>query len=98
MREQNILRFIVIWSEKLHKGVLRLLPISTNEQLADFLTKALPPPKFNSFICKLGMINIYHALACGRMLKDNTKLIETHLLNEEEVETSKASITCNTSY
>jgi len=32
------------------------------------------------------------------MLKDDTKLIETHLLNKEEVETSKASITCGTSY
>lgn len=53
--------------------LVKLLPISTDEQLADFLTKALPPPKFNSFICKLGMINIYHALACGRLLKDNTK-------------------------
>jgi len=31
-------------------------------------------------------------------LKDNIKEIETHLLNEEEVETSKASITCNASY
>ena len=84
--------------EKLHKGILKLLPISTNEQLADFLTKALPPPKFNTFICKLGMINIYHAPACGRLLKDNIKEIEAHFLNEEEVETSKASITCNASY
>jgi hypothetical protein len=32
------------------------------------------------------------------VLKDNIEEIETHLLNEEEVETSKASITCNTSY
>jgi len=45
------------------------------------------------------MINIYHAPACGRLLKDNIKEIETqHLLNEEEVETRKASITCNASY
>jgi len=65
---------------------------------ADFSTKALPPPKFNTFICKLGMINIYHSPACGRLLKDNMKEIETHLLNEEEVETTKVSITCSTSY
>jgi len=32
------------------------------------------------------------------LLKDNMKEIETHLLNEEEVETSKVSITCSTSY
>ena len=84
--------------EKFHKDILKLLPISTNEQLADFLTKTLPPPKLNTSICKLGMINIYHAPAFGRLLKDNIKEIETHLLNEEEVETSKASITCNASY
>jgi len=40
---------------------------------------------------------VYHAPACGRLLKDDIQEIETHLLNEE-VETSKASITCNASY
>jgi hypothetical protein len=45
--------------EKVMKGVLKLLPISTNDQLADFLTKALPPPKFHEFMSKLNMINIY---------------------------------------
>ena len=48
--------------EKLHKGILKLLPISTNEQLTYFLTKALPPPKVNTFICKLGMINILYIM------------------------------------
>jgi len=52
--------------EKVQKGVPRLLPLSTKEQLTNFLTKALPPPKFNSFISKLGLINIYHAPFCGR--------------------------------
>jgi hypothetical protein len=28
--------------------------------MADFLTKALAPPKFHDFISKLSMINIYH--------------------------------------
>jgi hypothetical protein len=46
--------------EKVLKGVLKLLPVSTNNQLADFLTKALAPPKFHDFIHKLNMINIYH--------------------------------------
>jgi hypothetical protein len=34
------------------------------------------------------MINIYHAPACGRLLKEDMKKIEMHLLNEEEAETS----------
>ncbi|GAU41219.1 hypothetical protein TSUD_128950 [Trifolium subterraneum] len=47
--------------EKVQQGLLKLLPISTQEQLADFLTKALPSPKFNSFVSKLGMLDIYHS-------------------------------------
>jgi hypothetical protein len=45
--------------EKLQQGILRLLPISTEDQLADCLTKALPAPKFNGFIHKLGLKDIY---------------------------------------
>jgi hypothetical protein len=45
--------------EKLQQGMLRLLPVSTEDQLADCLTKALPGPKFNSFIHKLGLKDIY---------------------------------------
>ncbi|GAU31202.1 hypothetical protein TSUD_210590 [Trifolium subterraneum] len=45
--------------EKLQQGLLRLLPISTEDQLADCLTKPLAAPKFNSFISKLGLLDIY---------------------------------------
>lgn len=47
--------------EKVQKGVIKLLPISFQEQLADFLTKPLNPSKFNDFISKLDMIDIYHS-------------------------------------
>jgi hypothetical protein len=72
--------------EKVQKGILRLLPIPTEEQLADFLTKPLPPPKFHSFVSKLGMINIYHAPACGRILKNNMESIETQMIKDKEEE------------
>jgi hypothetical protein len=45
--------------EKVLKGTLQLLPVSTTEQLADFLTKALAPPKFHAFMSKLNMVNIH---------------------------------------
>jgi hypothetical protein len=45
--------------EKVQQGLLRLLPVSTDDQLADCLTKALAVPKFNSFISKLGLLDIY---------------------------------------
>jgi hypothetical protein len=47
---------------------MRLLPIPTSEQLADFLTKALLAPKFQGFMNKLGLLDIYQASACGRLL------------------------------
>ncbi|PNX70066.1 copia protein, partial [Trifolium pratense] len=37
--------------------MMRLLPIATQDQLADFLTKALPVPKFNHFMSKLGLLD-----------------------------------------
>jgi hypothetical protein len=49
--------------DKVQQGLLRLLPIPTNEQLADFLTKALPAPRFQGFISKLGLLDIYQASA-----------------------------------
>jgi len=56
-----------VWT-KLQERVLHLLPISSKEQLAYFFTKALPIPVFTPFISKLGMIDVYHDPACGRML------------------------------
>ncbi|GAU44203.1 hypothetical protein TSUD_370660 [Trifolium subterraneum] len=46
--------------EKVQQGLLRLLPISTENQLADCLTKSLAAPKFNELISKLGLIDIFH--------------------------------------
>ncbi|GAU31769.1 hypothetical protein TSUD_22150 [Trifolium subterraneum] len=45
--------------EKVQQGILILLPIPTEEQLADCLTKSLAAPKFNELISKLGLIDIY---------------------------------------
>lgn len=47
--------------EKIKQGVTKLLPISPQEKLDNFLTKPLATKKFKSFISKLGMIDIYHA-------------------------------------
>jgi len=59
-------------NEKIQKGTLKLLPISTDGQLPDFF--------------KLGMIYIYHDPICGRLLKHNIKELEASLLNNEEDE------------
>jgi hypothetical protein len=81
--------------EKVQKGVLKLMPISTQEQLADFLTKALLPSKFHYFVSKLGMINIYHGQACGRLLNDqldDTKQMEKELTAYMENEHKRNSL------
>jgi hypothetical protein len=59
--------------EKLQKGILKLLPISTNDQLADFLSNALSYPKFGYFIAKFNMINIYSGPTYGRVLNSDHK-------------------------
>jgi len=53
-----------IVGEKLKKGLIHLLPISTTEQLADIYTKALGPQSFKNICFKLGLINIC-SLTCG---------------------------------
>jgi hypothetical protein len=63
--------------EKVQKGLLRLLPVPTQEQLADFLTKALPAPKFQNLMSKLGLLDIYQASACGRLLSEDIPMDES---------------------
>jgi len=72
--------------EKVQKGILKLLPISSSEQLADFLTKALAPPNFHGFISKLGMLNIYHASACVRMLNKQISAINKELDQTDNID------------
>ncbi|XP_024641636.1 uncharacterized mitochondrial protein AtMg00810-like [Medicago truncatula] len=45
--------------EKLQSGLMELFPISSQEQIADILTKALHPASFNHLIAKLSLLNIY---------------------------------------
>ena len=52
----------IIWhfiKEKLDAKVIDLSYISSKEQTADVMTKSLTQEKFEGFIGKLGMINIY---------------------------------------
>ena len=60
--------------EKLLAGIIQLLPVRSSHQLADFLTKPLPPVLFQSNISKLNMINIFVQLAGGsQMYKDKIR-------------------------
>ena len=45
--------------EKLERGEICTPFVSTTEQLADILTKGLYKTKFEEFLCKLGMIDIF---------------------------------------
>ncbi|KAL4347719.1 hypothetical protein GQ457_17G012390 [Hibiscus cannabinus] len=46
-------------SEKVNKGIATLSYVSTEGQLADLLTKALPRSVFDEFLSKLSLYNIY---------------------------------------
>ena len=50
--------------EKLQAGLVHLLPVSSENQLADIFTKALPPRSFGTIISKLGLVDIFQPPAC----------------------------------
>jgi hypothetical protein len=54
--------------EKLHAGLMKLLPVSSKDQLADFFTKSLLPQPFNLLLSKLGMLDLYQPPTCGRVI------------------------------
>lgn len=56
--------------EKIQAGIMRLLPVPSHAQVADFFTKALPPKSFTGFIYKLGMLDIYQGRACEEVLHE----------------------------
>ncbi|CAJ2644692.1 unnamed protein product [Trifolium pratense] len=55
--------------EKLQAGLMKLLPVSSKDQIADFFTKSLLPQPFGVLLAKLGMVDIYQAPTCGRVIK-----------------------------
>lgn len=48
--------------EKIQIGVLKLLHVSSNAQLADIPTKSLSPRIFRGLVHKMGLTNIYSHL------------------------------------
>jgi len=68
--------------EKLQAGIMKLLPVSSSDQLADFFTKPLLSQPFNTLLFKLGMLDIYHSPACGELLEEeeNNKESNSSLL------------------
>ncbi|KAL4379256.1 hypothetical protein GQ457_02G035690 [Hibiscus cannabinus] len=45
--------------ERISSGFLKLFHVRSHDQLADIFTKALPLPAFQSFLVKLGLLNIH---------------------------------------
>jgi hypothetical protein len=54
--------------EKLQAGVLKLLPVNSKDQLADFFTKPLLPQPFGILLSKLGLLDLYQPPSCGGLL------------------------------
>ncbi|AES66520.1 LCR-like protein [Medicago truncatula] len=54
--------------EKLQAGILKLLPVSSKDRIADFFTKFVHPQLFNLLLSKLGIVDIYHPPTCGGIL------------------------------
>lgn len=47
--------------EKLQSGILKLLPVSSHDQIVDFFTNSLLPKSFSLLLSKLGLIDIYQS-------------------------------------
>jgi hypothetical protein len=58
--------------ERLQKGLMHLLPLSSTNQLADIFTKALPPRLFNINLSKLELVNIFLPPTCGELTKKDS--------------------------
>ncbi|XP_019189137.1 PREDICTED: uncharacterized protein LOC109183487 [Ipomoea nil] len=56
--------------ERIQNGTLKVLYVSSSNQLADFFTKPHAPAVFNMFKSKLGIHSMYD-LACGGILKQH---------------------------
>lgn len=69
--------------EKLQAGVLKLLPVSSQDQIADFFTKPLLPKTFSLLLSKLGLIDIYEPPTCGGLL---------HHIEEEDNSSKEKSL------
>jgi hypothetical protein len=54
--------------ENLQVGVMKLLPITSQNQIADFFTKSLLPQPFHTLLSKMGLVDIYQPPPCGRLL------------------------------
>ena len=70
--------------EKLHDGILKLLLVSSKEQLTDFFTKPLLPQPFGLLLSKLGLIEIYQPPPCGGLLHNKSE--------EENLESKQHSL------
>ncbi|XP_019455108.1 PREDICTED: uncharacterized protein LOC109356230 [Lupinus angustifolius] len=72
--------------ENIQTGLLYLLSIPTDSQIADLLTKVMSPHTFHHLFSKLGMLNI-HIPACGGMLEskeEDPHAIQLHESNTKD--------------
>jgi hypothetical protein len=49
---------------------MKLLPVLSKDQLADFFTKPLIHQLFHLLLSKLEILDIYHVPACGGLLEN----------------------------
>lgn len=60
-------------SDKVHNGLMKLLPMPFANQAADLFTKALLPHVFSHLASKLHMLNIYQSSDCGGIIQCNER-------------------------
>lgn len=51
--------------EMFQAGIMKLLPVTSQDQVTDFFTKPLLPQPFNILLSKLGFLDLYQPPTCG---------------------------------
>lgn len=77
--------------DKVVQGVIRLLHIKTQSQLADLLTKALCAHQFHALLSKMNMLNIDSPLHLEGECKSELKTLEGKDTKKSSKDTKKKS-------
>jgi len=59
--------------DKFQAGMMKLLPVTSQAQIADFFTNALLHQPFSTLLSKLNMVDIYHPSTCGGLTHHEDK-------------------------
>ena len=65
--------------DRMQAWLMRLLPMSSNLQVANVFRKCFTAASLHTFLPKLGMVDIYHPPVCGGLMKEEDSRNGSHI-------------------